>query len=102
MPFDGNAKALLGVDANREGALFVHGIGGEHMQKLVSIYLDNTAYGAPKVTGCYADKHAFVEEHLQEYLTKEWRVSSLFGLGGSSGLCCQGWVAVVLEKEKEG
>src|SRR5215831_19247101 len=72
---------------------------GEHMQKLVTIYLDNTAYGSPKVTGCYADKHAHVEEHLQEYLTKGWRVRSLFGLGGSSGLCCQGWVAVVLEKE---
>ena len=71
------------------------------MQKLVSIYPDNTAYGTPKVSGCYADKHAFVEEHLQEYLTKGWRGSSLFGLGGSSGLCCQGWIAVVLEKEKE-
>ena len=71
------------------------------MQKLVTIYLDNTAYGSPKVTGCYADKHAFVEEHLQEYLTKGWQVRSLFGLGGSSGLCCQGWVAVVLEKATE-
>jgi hypothetical protein len=71
------------------------------MQKLVTIYLDNTAYGSPKVIGCYADKHAFVEEHLQEYLTEGWQVRSLFGLGGTSGLCCQGWVAVVLEKDRE-
>jgi len=68
------------------------------MQKLVTIYLDNTSYGSPKVTGCYADKHKQVEEHLQEYLTKGWQVHSLHGFGGSSGLACQGWVAVVLEK----
>ena len=60
------------------------------MQKLVTIYLDNTAYGNPKVTGCYADKHAYVEEHLQEYLTEGWQVRSLYGLGGSSGLCLPG------------
>jgi hypothetical protein len=73
----------------------------EDMQKLVTIYLDNTAYGPPKVIGCYADKHTFVEEHLQEYLTQGWKVRSLFGLGGASGICCQGWVAVLLEKDKE-
>ena len=74
---------------------------GENVQKLVTIYLDNAAYGSPKVTGCYAGKHAHIEEHLQEYLTQGWQVRSLYGLGGSSGLCCQGWFAVVLEKEKQ-
>ena len=71
------------------------------MQKLVTVYLDNTAYGKPKVVGCYAEKHGFVEEHLQEYLTEGWRVRSLFGLGGTSAPCCQGWVTVVLEKDAE-
>ena len=69
------------------------------MQKLVTIYLDNTAYGKPKVSGCYAERHGLIEEHLQEYLSDGWHVRSLFGLGGSSGLCCQGWFAVVLEKD---
>jgi lysophospholipase L1-like esterase len=68
------------------------------MQKLVTIYLDNTAYGKPKVSGCYKEKHGLVEEYLQEYLTDGWQVRSLFGLGGSNGLCCQGWFAVVFEK----
>ena len=72
------------------------------MQKLVTIYLDNAAYGSPKVSGCYASKHAQVEEHLQEYLTQGWQVRSLHGIGGSSGLCCQGWFAVVLEKNEQG
>jgi hypothetical protein len=71
------------------------------MQKLVTIYLDNTAYGKPKVIGCYEKQHAQVEEHLQEYLAEGWQVHSLFGFGGSSGLCCQGWIAVVLESDKE-
>lgn len=71
------------------------------MQKLVTVYLDNTGYGKPKAPGSYAAKHGFVEEHLQEYMSEGWRVHSLFGLGGSSGVVCQGWVAVVLEKDTE-
>jgi hypothetical protein len=71
------------------------------MQKLVSIYLDNASYGTPKALGCYASKHANVEEHLQDYLREGWRVNSLFGVGGSSGLCCQGWIVVVLEKAQD-
>ena len=71
------------------------------MQKLVTVYLDNTAYGKPKVVGCYAKKHGFVEEHLQEYFTEGWHVHSLFGLGGCSGISSQGWVTVVLEKDTE-
>ena len=71
------------------------------MQKLVTVYLDNTAYGKPKVIGCYAEKHGFVEEHLQEYLTEGWHVRSLFGPAGSSNDGRQGWVTVVLEKDTE-
>ena len=42
------------------------------MQKLVTVYLDKTAYGMPNNLGGYGDKHGFVEEHLQEYLTEGW------------------------------
>ena len=69
------------------------------MQKLVTVYLDNTAYGKPKDPMIYADKHGFVEEHLQDYLTDGWNVRSLFGLGGTDGYCSRGWVTVVLEKD---
>jgi hypothetical protein len=71
------------------------------MQKLVTVYLDKTAYGPPNVWGGYGDKHGFVEEHLQEYLTEGWHVRSLFGLASSSNEGRQGWVAVVLEKDTE-
>ncbi len=70
------------------------------MQKLVTIYLDNAAYGKPKVSGCYADKHALVEEHLQEYLDNGWEILSLCGLGGATSPCCQGWFAVALKKSE--
>src|SRR6516164_7885969 len=71
-------RAFGGNQRRYSNVLFSETVpGGEHMQKLVTIYLDNTAYGSPKVTGCYADKHALVEEHLQEYLTKGWQVRSL-------------------------
>ncbi len=69
------------------------------MQKLVTVYLDNTAYGKPKAPMSYAEKHGFVEEHLQDYLTDGWNVRSLFGLGGTDGYCSRGWVTVVLEKD---
>src|SRR5262249_24910427 len=100
----GGALALYGLSPLNSASAckdvpFPHQVPwGEHMQKLVTIYLDNAAYGSPKVTGCYADKHGHVEEHLQKYLAEGWQVRSLHGLRGSSGLCCQGWVAVVLEK----
>ncbi len=47
------------------------------MQKLVTIYLDNTAYGKPRSPSSYAEKHGYVEEHLQEYLSAGWEVFSL-------------------------
>ncbi len=70
------------------------------MQKLVTIYLDNSAYGKGKVlVGSYADKHGSVEEHLQSSLEDGWRVVSISGFGGNSdSITARGWFAVVLEK----
>jgi hypothetical protein len=70
------------------------------MQKLVTIYLDNSAYSKGKVlVGSYADKHAYVEEHLGDDLKAGWKVASLAAFGGNSeGLTVRGWLAVVLEK----
>jgi len=69
-------------------------------QKLVTIYLDNSAYAKGKMlVGSFADKHGLVEEHLQSYLDDGWRITSVSGLGGSSEmLTVRGWFAVVLEK----
>jgi hypothetical protein len=69
-------------------------------QKLVTIYLDNGAYGKAKVlVGSYADKHGLVEEHLQSYLDDGWRIGSISGFGGNSdSITARGWFAVVLEK----
>lgn len=68
------------------------------MQKLVTIYLDNAGYGKPRVAGCYAEKHGFVEEHLKDDLADGWRVVSFFGAGGADSPACQAWFAVLLEK----
>ncbi len=70
------------------------------LQKLVTVYLDNTAYGKAKTfVGGYADKHGLVEEHLSELLEQGWRVAALHGFGGSAeGLCVRGWITVLLEK----
>ena len=69
-------------------------------QKLVTIYLDNSAYGKAKVlVASYADKHDLVEEHLQTYLDDGWRIGSISGFGGNSdSITARGWFAVVLEK----
>jgi hypothetical protein len=69
-------------------------------QKLVTIYLDNSAYGKGKVLiGSYADKHGLVEDHLNDLLSEGWRVVTIrcFG-GGSEGLSVRGWMTVLLEK----
>jgi len=70
------------------------------MQKLVTIYLDNSAYGRGKmVVGSYAEKHGFIEEHLREFLADGWAITHVHGFGGNSeGLVVRGWVTVVLEK----
>ena len=69
-------------------------------QKLVTVYLDNMAYGKGKLlVGSFADKHGLVEEHLQSYMDDGWRITSVSGLGGNSGAVgARGWFAVVLEK----
>jgi hypothetical protein len=71
------------------------------MQRLVTIYLDNTAYMQGKwITTTMADKHGLTEEHLAEDLANGWRVVSLSSFGGSiDGLSARGWVTVLLEKE---
>jgi hypothetical protein len=69
-------------------------------QKLVTLYLDNTAYAKSKMlVGSFADKHSLVEEHLGSYLDAGWRIAQVqaFG-GGSDALAVRGWVVVVLEQ----
>jgi len=69
------------------------------MHKLVTIYMDSHAYMEGKwVKGTHADKHGFVEEYLQDYLSDGWAIVSLFGFGGTEGMNSRGWLAVVLEK----
>jgi hypothetical protein len=69
------------------------------MQKLVTIYLDNSAYGQGKmIVATYADKHGLVEEHLANYLADGWSIREINAFGGNDGLVVRGWLAVVLEK----
>ena len=70
------------------------------MQKLITIYLDNTVYSKGKmIVGCFADKHGLIEEHLQDDLREGWTIKALHGFGGNSdGLNVRGWLAVLLEK----
>jgi hypothetical protein len=70
------------------------------MQKLVTIYLDNSAYKIQKPTfSAYGPMHARVEEHLQEYLKDGWTIQSVTGFGGNDqGINVRGWLAVVLSK----
>lgn len=69
------------------------------MQKLVTIYLDNGAYmDGSWIKASFADKHTFVEEHLNEHLNDGWRIVSISGFGGAEGVIARGWFAVVLEK----
>ena len=69
-------------------------------QKLVTIYLDNTAYTAGKTfVGTFGDKHGLIEEHLAEYLSSGWKISSLQACGGGSdSLAVRGWIIVLLER----
>ncbi len=70
------------------------------MQKLVTVYLDNHSYMGDKwIKGSHADKHGFVEEHLQEFLSDGWVVQSVFGFGGVDGIGARGWLTVLLEKK---
>ncbi len=70
------------------------------MQKLVTVYLDNSAYAQGKLmVGSFADKHGLVEEHLQQYLADGWSIAQVHGFGGNSeSLMVRGWITVVIEK----
>ncbi|MEN6334540.1 MAG: hypothetical protein ABFE01_09780 [Phycisphaerales bacterium] len=70
------------------------------MQKLVSIYLDNMAYGKGKVLiGNFAEKHGLIEEHLENYLKDGWTIKAIHGFGGHDEcVTVRGWVVVLLEK----
>ena len=70
-------------------------------QKLVTIYLDNSAYVAGRtLVGSFGDKHGIVEEHLSTMLTQGWRIKKVHGFGGGSeGLSARGWIVVLLERD---
>jgi hypothetical protein len=70
------------------------------MQKLVTIYLDNTAYSSGKgLLTTYAGEHGLVEEHLRRDLKDGWVIKAIHGFGGNSeGLTVRGWVIALLEK----
>ncbi|HEX5103984.1 MAG TPA: hypothetical protein VFV87_09255 [Pirellulaceae bacterium] len=73
------------------------------MQKLITIYVDNSAYGQGKmIVTSYADRHGFVEEHLKAELAHGWNVKSLHGFGGNSdGLGVRGWIVALLENPSD-
>ncbi|MEW4530341.1 hypothetical protein [Maioricimonas sp. JC845] len=69
-------------------------------QKLVTVYLDTTAYEGSKWRAPgRSDAHGMAEEHLQEYLEEGWQIASLYGVGGAAYTDARGWIAVVLERE---
>jgi hypothetical protein len=70
------------------------------MQKLVTIYLDNSAYSAGKgLLSTYAGDHGLVEEHLRRDLKDGWVIKAIHGFGGNSeGITVRGWVIALLEK----
>jgi hypothetical protein len=76
-------------------------LSSEANEKLVTVYLDNSAYAQGKMlVGSFGDKHGLVEEHLREYLQQGWRIKTIAGFGGNSdGLSVRGWMAVVLERK---
>ena len=69
-------------------------------QKLVTVYLDNLAYGGGKwLQPGFGDKHGLIEEHLASYLAEGWTIRSFTGLGGSGeAITARGWLAVLLER----
>ena len=54
-------------------------------QKLVTNYLDYTAYARGKaLVGTFEHKHGLIEEHLAEYLNNGWTISKVDAPGGGS------------------
>jgi hypothetical protein len=70
------------------------------MQRLITIYLDNQAYSKGKFfSGDPADKHGFVEDHLQDYLQQGWAIKAIHGFGGAAEtFAVRGWIVALLEK----
>jgi hypothetical protein len=70
------------------------------MQKLVTIYLDSSAYSAGAwLKASNADQHGVVEEHLGDYLSDGWVIKSIHGFGGASeSMNARGYVIVLLER----
>ncbi len=62
------------------------------MEKLVTIYLDNSGYKADKMlVAGYGDLHGAVEEHLANYLSDGWSIQSVSGfIGTNDGLTVRG------------
>lgn len=70
------------------------------MQKLVTIYLDSSAYADQKATQTLKDKHGLVEEHLSEYLGDGWTIKEISSFGSADTIyCTTGFAIIVLEKE---
>jgi hypothetical protein len=69
-------------------------------QKLVTVYLDNLAYGSGKwINTGYGDKHGLIEEHLAQYLADGWTIRSFTGFGGGGeSITGRAWLAVLLER----
>lgn len=71
------------------------------MQKLVTIYLDNSIYMEGKwiqITG--PKQHGIIEEHLTSDLEAGWKIVSVTGFGGAENPFVRGWLAVVLQKDE--
>ena len=69
------------------------------MQKLVTVYFDNMAYGkGKKLVPSFADNHGLVEEHLQEELRNGWSIKTIHSFGGNADYSARGWIVVLLEK----
>jgi hypothetical protein len=64
------------------------------MQKLVTVLLHET--------NSSDSHHGAVEEHLDEYLGKGWRVRSVTPIGHTGGQSrgTRAWMAVVLERKR--
>ena len=70
------------------------------MQKLITVYLDNSSYDKGTLLGrSGADKHGIIEECLSEYLNDGWKVVQLTSFGGTNDFGrTSGWVTVLIEK----
>lgn len=75
------------------------------MQKLITIYLNSEGdfYHCFGQRSPGAESHGVVQEHLEEYLTKGWQITTAISVPTNSvrkdelgGACA--WIAIILEK----